>query len=346
MKIKTIIDKVKNKTLTYSDVVQLMFEQPVADGTSHAHMHTREGLTSTDVSKSGFGPEEAHTFMNAHGLTTYDPSAMVGTVVTQGIVYIDQERVVKSGVYSARGAPSAPEIRDPNRMKFRVTIPVSGGKPEIIDVLKGEFPLIDFDNIQGSDITAIAAKKKPSLVADLSKKFGAKAVKDSDLVRPARKASAAHSMFPDVESMIMHLTAALYSEAGKRALIFLRVKPLGETVGIFSNTAATYVESVEASGSSPLPLLKRRRMIDRARNTDVNGDLAAGYTWTEGKIDHVELILARSSTDDMVVVTCYPTAKTTKDSIGTTTTATQDICEPNLGNHILIPTTSYPAISW
>ena len=64
------------------------------------------------------------------------------------------------------------------------------------------------------------------------------------------------------------------------------------------------------------------------------------------RIDHVEIILARSDSEELVVVTCYPSAKTTKDTIGTATVGKQDICEFKLGMHMLLSTSQYPAISW
>lgn len=349
MLVKDIRKQIVDETLTYSDVVAILFKQPVADGTSHAHMHTRDGFTSTTIGKSGLGLDDAHLVQDARGLTSYDASTLLTTVVQEGVVYIDANRVVKSGIYSNRtGLPAQAAVLDPSRKRFKVFLPIKNNKPQLVEVQQSDYPGIDFTNITANDITQIATANAPSAVLDLSKKFVVSPIAGSDVVLPARdKDSPAHSMFPDSESMVMHLTASLYSKAGRRALFYLDMKPEGETVGIFSKTAADYVESVEAKTNS----LKndanlRRLMVERVRNTDTSGSVISGFTTATKKIDHIELILARSSSGDMIVVTCYPTAKSTKDSIGTVTLVNEDICEPTLGTHLRIATQSYPDLKW
>ncbi|GEN13392.1 hypothetical protein SAMN05443572_12022 [Myxococcus fulvus] len=325
MKVTVLLNLVRQNMLNYSTVIELLAQQPTTTS-SHAHMHLFD---------KQLGQGDAHLFPKASApLTTYSPSNM--SALAEGSVYLDEERLAPDESYNERtGLPARAELRGPDITQAYVRrLPDGGsGKPLEVDVSPTALPSLLMDGHK-------YVMDKASGSIKLFNKF----VSRGPVIQPARKKTSSHSMFPDSESMVMHLTAALYSKAGEMALSHLMLNPgdPGKTVGVFSKTAVRHVKNFDKTQR----LRNKGTLKERTRKYDAGENLIAGFDYRDAPIDHVVVVLAKAEKGDLLVRTCYPSAMTTLDTIETASLPLQDIFEPSIGDHRLVPVIDVPQIHW
>lgn len=360
MKVLPIFKKVRNGTLTCAEVAELLADQPTADGTSHAHMHMADGFRSDPYKivenhslgldgenrgarRRDWGRDDAHLFPVAQSkLPRFVPGAM--TSMSKGHVYMDPARQARDNSYNLRtnlpDVPATPEVVRLDPKYYVLRLPDSGrGQPTKIEVDgPADAP------VPGGDTSLYVMNGlNRRVIREQQRVVTAPAT-------PRIPATSAHTMFEDSESMVMHVTAALKSDAGREVLKTLLLRGAGDkqTVGIFSKTAIRAVGSkfsavATAKGQAPIP----SQMINRV--ADAGADRVPTGTFTTGKVafDHIVLVLAASPDFDLVVVTSFPTDATTAASIGCPTSADQDIAEHTFGSHTVMPVTNpLPTLTW
>jgi len=354
MQVLAILKKARNGSLTCSDVAELLADQPTADGTSHAHMHTVDGfrsdpykiienhtlgldLENRGAKKRDWALDDAHLFPAAQSkLPVFDPSNP--TAMSKGRVYMDPARQAKDDSYNLRTKlPEVPATTRTDVKYFVKRMPDAGrGAPTNIYIASlADAPIPPGDTslyVMQAGVRKVFTETKHVLLA------------------PRIPATSAHTMFEDSESMVMHVTAALKSDAGREVLKTVVLRGAGDkkTVGIFSKTAvravaAKFAAVAASKGKAPVP----SQMISRVADSAPDRKPAGTFTTTKENFDHVVLSLAASPTFDLVVVTAFPTDVTTGQSIGSPTTADQDIAEHEIGKHTIMPVTNpLPTLTW
>jgi hypothetical protein len=360
MRVIDAFKKVRKQALTCSEVIELLGTQPTATGTSHAQMHTCDGFRidpatiienyslSSDAEYRGerrrdWHRKDAHLFPPAQSkLERFNPQNM--TAMSKAHVYMDPTRQATDGTYTSRtNLPEIPEIPEQVMMVPRyyvLRLPDSGkGKPTKIQVTgPADAPKPPADMAQ-----YVMDGVNRKIVIEQERQVVAARV-------PRVPATSAHTMFEDSESMVMHLTAALLSEAGREVLKTLVLRGGGHpgTVGIFSKTAlravAAKVANVAHATGVPAPPTQMDFLVadsDAARNP------VGTFTSQKRNFDHVLVVLASSPTFELVVVTCFPTDVTTGASIGCPTTPDQDVAEHTFGQHTVMAVTNpLPTLTW
>lgn len=360
MKAIPIIKKVRNKTLTCSEVAELLADQPTADGISHAHMHMADGFRidpykiienhtlgldqeNRGEKKRDWGRDDAHLFpAGLSKLQQYDPTNMA--LMSRGKVYMDPARQATDNSYNLRTnlpeIPATAAVVRVDQNYYVLRYPDGGrGRPTKIRVSGPEDAPIPIDDrshyVMDGGVRKIVVENNRVVTAPAT---------------PRIPATSAHSMFEDSESMVMHLTAALKSDAGREVLRTLVQRGAGDkrTVGIFSKTAILAVNSkfttvATSMGNAPVPSQMISRVADSAPDRSPTGT----FKTTKVPFDHIVLVLAASPDFDLVVVTCFPTDVTTGASIGCPTSADQDVAEHTFGTHTVMTVTNpLPTLTW
>jgi hypothetical protein len=354
MQVLAIFKKARNGSLTCSDVAELLADQPTADGTSHAHMHTVDGfrsdpykiienhtlgldLENRGAKKRDWALDDAHLFPAAQSkLPVFDPSNP--TAMSKGRVYMDPARQAKDDSYNLRTKlPEAPATTRTDETYFVKRLPdAPRGTPTNIQIAsRADAPIPPGD-------TSLYVMENGARKVFVTRR--------TVVTAPRIPATSAHTMFEDSESMVMHVTAALKSDAGREVLKTLVLRGAGEkkTVGIFSKTAvravaAKFAAVAGSKGKAPVPSQVMSRVADSAPDRSPIGT----FTTSKHNIDHVVLVLGASPTFDLVVVTAYPTDETTGQSIKSPTSPDQDIAEHDFGQHTIMPVTNpLPTLTW
>ncbi len=336
--------------LTCSEVMQILMNQPTTPQgrriEAHSHMHVTEGFRLGQQGFSGdafsLARKKKHWENPTHlypqgsdadsGRMVYGPGDS-GKSYGYGGVMQDGSRLPSTREYADRtGLPLLPRVDAPET--FTVFRKQAGGKPikETYSSM-GEVNALNAANYICEKGGAIRCTRVPGA-----------------MLLPQVKESPAHTLFPDSESQVMHLTAALRSDAGIYMLHHLAYT-LGagspQTVGIFSKTAVRVVAAVDTG--VPVRMLERRLEVDQtaARNPATGQYPATGNTITsESGIDHVVVVLGNRADGELNIITCYPSRQTTGDTIETATAADEDIAEPAIGTHIKYKQTRPLRLSW
>jgi len=202
--------------LTCSEVMQILMDQPTKPQgrkiESHAHMHTMEGFKPR---ADGFGGDafslsrkQQHYENPTHlypqgsdqdrGRFVYTSGESGRSFGVYGGVMQDPDRLPPTREYADRtGLPELPLLT--GAVKYRVFRKVPKGKP----IPEEKNSMVEVNVLLERDYVF----KRGTI--DYTVVPGA-------VLAPQVKASAAHTMFTDSESMVMHLTAALLSGAGNR----------------------------------------------------------------------------------------------------------------------------------
>ncbi|CAG9000911.1 MAG: hypothetical protein CENE_02918 [Candidatus Celerinatantimonas neptuna] len=155
-------------------------------------------------------------------------------------------------------------------------------------------------------------------------------------------------MFPDSESLVMHLTAALLSSAGIQVLKKLKANGLGSpnTVGVFSKSAVLAVAGVDLG--EPVTMINRTLEVDTSQPRDHTGRYPATGRIIEKyhNVNHIVVVLGHRDSGELNVITCFPSAQTTQQSIGTITSDKQDIAELEFGIHTLVDIDKNIVLYW
>jgi hypothetical protein len=356
MLMSLLVAKVFGGGLTCSETMAILMDQPTKpEGRSiesHAHMHMMEGfrLDPRRFGGDGFSFERkrAHWENPTHLLPSGSEADFGRYVYASGTsgrdhgvyhgVFQDPDRLPPDRAYANRtGLGALPRVTKDTYTVYRV---VSGGPPIAEQKTLAQLGGLTVGKNPG-DYMAKSAKEPTVL----------RVRTDTTVEVPAVAESPAHTMFPDSESMVMHLTAALLSDAGRIVVrhLFWNIRA-GEqrTVGIFSKTAVRAVE--RADPRVPVRMIERALEVDTsARRDPVTGFYPATgrVRMSESAIDHVVVVLGHRETGQLNVLTCFPSEKTTGDSIGTATAPTEDIAELQFGTHTkVIQTNPIPVLRW
>jgi len=345
---KAYLQSISGK-LTCSEVMQLLMEQPTKPVDrkmpSHAHMHTMEGFKPRAEGFGGDGFSLSRKQMHYENPTHLYPegseqdfgrfvyaSGASGAYGSYRGVMQDVDRLPPTREYADRtGLPELPAVSGP--AKYRVFRKVPQNKP----VPEEKNSMAEVNLLLERDYVFKGGKIMVTVVG------GAQLL-------PLVKASPAHTMFTDTESMVMHLTAALLSNAGKRVLhglMTLTPPDPKKTMGIFSRSAVRAVNAADVRVENKM--IERQLEVDRGqpRSPGTGFYPATGRILTaESGIDHAVVILSRSAAGDLNVVTCYPSKTTTGASIGTPTDGSEDIAEFRIGEHTKVRQDTLPALRW
>jgi hypothetical protein len=360
VRVTDVYKKVRNKTLTCSDVAGILASQKTGDGTSHAHMHMTDGFRSDPykiienhtfgldaenrgAKKRDWGLEDAHLFPSGQSkLPQYDPGNKAA--MRKGTVYMDPSRQAPDNSYNVRtNLPEVlgvPAVFRTDTAYYVMRLPAGGkGAPikiEIGNPAEAARPVGD-TNLYVMD--GLARK-----VIEVNRQVVVTAAV------PRIPETSAHTMFEDSESMVMHLTGALKSDAGAEVLKTLTLRGAGDkrTVGVFSKTAVRAVNAkfgqVAATKGQPAPA---NRMMNRVADSAPDRSPTGSFTVTRSAFDHVVLVLAAAEDWELVVVTGFPSGATTGASIGCATTDQQDVVEHTFGSHTIVPVTApLPGLDW
>ncbi|QOY86781.1 hypothetical protein [Paludibaculum fermentans] len=359
-KVSYFYQKVLSKTLKCSQVLDMLMEQPTSAETSHAHLHTCDGfrLDPAKITVNVLGlpvdqlrqqkerewAYDSHLFPGAgNALTRYQPGAYHGLDLNtrKSQVMQDASRLPLSNQYNERtGLGILPGIDPTFGVRYYIKKFPPGGKGKPLDV-----------DIAGPG--AIGALNAADYVCEhgVIKIFQGRGAQLTAAV-PMVPAKSTHTMFEDSESMVMHLTAALLSEAGLAVLKTLKERGHngGTTVGIFSKTAVLAVaRHFQNVANQKNVAYDAAQTLDRKSDTNPlnRRQLTGTFTKSTQAIDHVVVVLACSLLNDLVVVTCYPSPATTQATIGTATRDGEDIAEHTFGQHTKMPRqASLPTLSW
>ncbi|MGJ5819565.1 hypothetical protein [Paludibaculum fermentans] len=360
-KVSYFYQKVLSKTLKCSQVLDLMMNQPTADETSHAHLHTCDGfrLDPAKITVNVLGMPidqlrqqkerewayDTHLFPAGNNpLTRYQADAYgaLDLNTRKSQVMLDGSRIAGLNQYNERtglGELARVDAVHGTRYYVKRLAPGNKGKPIDVDIAgpaaTGGLNPVDYV-CQPPGVIKVFQGRGPEIAAAL----------------PMVPAKSTHTMFEDSESMVMHLTAALLSDAGLAVLETLkrRGNDGGKTVGVFSKTAVMAVaRHFQNVAQQKVTAYNPAQTLDRKSDTDALNprQLTGTFTRTTRNIDHVVLVMACSLLNDLVVVTCYPSPATTQATIGTATRDGEDIAEHKFGEHKKMPRqVSLPSLVW
>lgn len=354
MKMSHLVEKVFSRRLTCSEVMGILMDQPTRTAESHAHMHMTEGFRP---SAHGFGGDafsyarrrthwENPTHLYPAVAPEYRHSRYVYPTPTSPRAYNhyhgswqDPDRLAPDRAYVSRtGLPALPALSNTTYTVYQFTAP--NAAPTAVQVPS-------LAAAQALPVGRGVGQYAPTSGRDPSIRVQVRVTQTA----PPVTASPAHTMFPDGESLVMHLTAALLCDAGRAVLrhLFWNLSPghVG-TVAIFSNTA---VEAVNAADVAvPSTMLERTLDVNQAAARDpITGFYPSLGTVTTQTfaIDHVVTILGYRATGELNVVSCYPSRVNTMAAIGTNTGRDEDIAEYVLGTHNVIRQVNpLPVLRW
>jgi hypothetical protein len=349
MKVVKAVTKVQKGILTCADVIEILAYQPTSVDQAksvviddkkgnakpaHAHMHTRDG----------FSPEKQNSFTDARWEDVqkdWSSDAHIDPLVTMSGsgLRMAPERIAhgnhyrnRTGIVGTAGTPAQHE--------YTISAVGHSGAPYVVGkVYVGSDPLFD-GKYQGPPIGGYAIP--PGSNALISKRTKENHVAAVPCIYP----TGVHSVFEDSESMVMHLTAALSSKAGIKALNALskKIDGKGDTVGIFSLTAVKAVsEHVTKISAKQSPI----KMVDRAQK-HIGNVPSAGHTDTKRDINHICVVLSKDINGQLVIFTCFPTAKTVGESVDNNLLDMfKDVYEPSFGTHNQLEIDlNLPSIVW
>lgn len=355
MKMSHIVERVFTGRLTCSEVMGILMDQPTRTGESHAHMHMTEGFRPD---QRGFGGDD---FSFERKRTNWENPAHLypaGAPEFQHTryVYPDTQSPRAYGYY--HGA-----WQDPDRLATDRSYVNRTGLAELPAVMKKKYTAYRFDTLNAAPTAHTVDSLDDLRGKTIGRNVGeyqAKSSRESGVMRviereeqeiPLVRASPAHTMFPDGESLVMHLTAALMSDAGKRVIrhLFWNMMPGQQaTVAIFSNSAVDAVKAVDTTVASTM--LERTLEVDMT----VQRDKRTGFFPATGRvntassaIDHVVAILGYRATGELNVITCYPSKVSTLAAYNTATLRNQDIAELQFGVHTVVQQQNpLPRLTW
>lgn len=350
MKMSNVVFKATSGSLTCSDIVTILMDQPTGSTESHAHMHTLEGfrIKSNLFKKATYREKVKHWEGDSHlfpksvhvpGRVVIDSSADLTDLDKNNpfCVFQDSDRLPPDRSYADRtGLNELPQVKETTYRVFKI-------------VAKSK-PLEETYDCKSALASLKVGKNPGDYRAKSSKDNSIRYIEVSKTVAPRVPASPAHSLFPDAESMVMHLTAALLSAAGKQVLrhLFMNITA-GEqkTVGIFSKTAVRAVTAFDSSVPSFMFLRQLDVDTTKPRDSMTGRYPATGKVLiTKMPIDHIVVVLGHRAKGELNVITCYPSCDTTADTIGTATKAYEDIAELTFGVHSKVHCMNYPALKW
>jgi hypothetical protein len=291
--------------------MDLLMSQPTHNETSHAQLHTLESFqwnplvwknhyASRDALYRSSVSEADHV---AKKTSEWEPAA----------------HLIPAGDQKLRTTPGGGLFMDPSRLAQTDKYNRRTG----LDIL-GAVPEVSAECLYVLQRPAGGAKGKPTEVAikDMgeAKKApyndsnqyvpdpagGAKIMKKTQISQralPIEAARPAHSMFPDSESMVLHVTAALLSDAGVNVLNALQALPAGAgtTLCVYSRTAVKVVASLK-NAEKALQMVQRTMDVDGG---DKRKELGT-HTLAQRNIDHVVVVMRHHSDGSLLVVTAYP----------------------------------------
>jgi len=330
MKITDILSAAQNKTLTYSMVAQLLVEQPTSGEESHAHMHTLDpfkvdtakikpdhfkcppelvGSSLVKMRKAFWENPELHLHpasdydrmkqnlgaknMSGYSAQTSDPGQNPATFQPYNF-YMDKSRLAENDTYLKRGMAQIDEKFEDAYSQLLIYKP-QGSQQTV--------------NASGPIASPADAKVPPPGATIIKNEIKVR----QDKVHGTFLAMEAHSMFEDSESLVMCTANVLASDAGIVALGALNGRNAnGSYVAVYS---ATGVQATAAAflknkpGGDPLKLAERspsKVVID----PQTKQPRAPGPgTFAKLDIKRVVLVLKPHATGELIIVTCYPTAK-------------------------------------
>lgn len=354
MKMSHLVEKVFSRRLTCSEVMGILMDQPTRTGVSHAHMHMTEGFRP---SAQGFGGD-AFSFQRRR--TNWEnPTHLYPATATE---YQHTRYVYPTPGHARAYAHYHGTWQDPDRLAPDRSYVSRTGLPPLPALSNTTYTVYRFDALNAAptpvNVASLAAAQllpvgrgvgqyQPVSARDPSIRVVVRVTQTA----PPVPSSPAHTMFPDGESLVMHLTASLLCDAGRAVLrhLFWNLQPghVG-TVAIFSNTA---VEAVNAADASvPSSMIERTLDVDQtaARNPVTGFYPATGTVTTRNfAIDHVVTILGYRATGELNVVSCYPSRVDTHTAIGTNTGRNEDIAEYVLNTHNVIRQVNpLPVLRW
>ncbi|MGH9440375.1 MAG: hypothetical protein ACRD22_21570, partial [Terriglobia bacterium] len=316
MKLPDVLKALKANSFTCSTGAQLLAEQPTADEVSHAHIHSLDPFhvdvtkikttafqapSGVDVSalaasrKTFWENPEVH--LNPKGSNPYDSAVFDPAVKTDPVTfkpyefYVDQTKLATNDTYLKRGMTEIAEKTQTSYSQKLVYKEVGAPKPTSKD-----FPL-------SSKTDKAVLPAGATLVKDLGVK------ETTARIHPMFQAMEAHSMFEDSEVLVMSTTAVLLSDAGLVALTEVEGKPAGAYIAVFSASAVTAVETAFAKNKATAPL----KIVERSP-TAVTVNTAgsqpkvetSGATYKKIDMKRAVLVVKKDATDDLIIVTCYP----------------------------------------
>lgn len=354
LSINDICLKARAGTLTCSEVLDIMMNQATVDEKSHAQLHLlenfqwnptvwkthyarqtadyRKGTSESDHinrKQNEWAPAGHLTPKASQSVPTYS-----GKPTGQGL-HMDESRLAASEKYNSRtGHDELPKIEEKTGKSLVVLRLPENGKGKPTD-----------EKIQNPADAKEAPYKDPKKYVQDKSTGGAKVMERSVVLQkalPVENARPPHSMFPDSESMTLHLTAAFLSDAGIAVLdaVNAATAGLGETFGIHSRTAAAEVRKLKNSGVTP-------EMVLRTRDTDAIDKRKELPTHSQAAktIDHVVVILRKGADGNLHLVTAYPSDV---PSDATKTAAPNEDVE-ELGNKLFKKTAqvkTMPKLTW
>jgi hypothetical protein len=324
MKITEVLNAAKTKQLTYSTIAQLLVEQPTAAEESHAHMHTLDAFkvdtskikpdrfqcppnfaakSLVQMRKAFWENPELHLHPDSdydrmkqlkgkYAAPTYDPKNP-GTFEPYNF-YMDKSRLADNDTYLKRGMAKIDEKYVDVHSQTLIYKPQGGG------------PTV---NASGKIESLAHAKTAPA---------GAQIIKNevktqSEKVHGTFLAMEAHSMFEDSESLVMCTTAVLASDAGIAALQALDGRAAGGSyVAVYSATAVLAVAAAFAKNNAAAGPLKLAERSPTSVTVDpqTKQPRAPGLgQFGKKDIKRVVLVLKPHAAGELIIVTCYPTAK-------------------------------------
>lgn len=361
MRVAEVLLRVRGEGITISEVVAILMDQPTrANGghaESHAHMHMKEGfrLDPDRFGGSQFSFERKKTHWEGDSHLT--PS---------GIGRDFGRYVYESGGTGKNYRAYGGVMQDPDRLPGNLDYANRTGLAQLPEVTKVQYTVYRYPSDKmgapkSETYSGLVREQVEKLASDTGRSVGKyqpakgssgppKVTEQRIITTPRVPKSPAHSMFPDSESMAMHLCASLNSEVGKRVLAALSgVKPGAQlTMGIFCKSA---VRAVQAQDTNiPNQLLERVLEVDQTapRSSTTGGRYPATgkVLYTAHNINHVVVVLGHRNNGHLNVLTCYPTRMTTQASINTITTRYQDIAELKFGTHTRLTQRDLPPLSW
>ncbi len=344
MLLSVLIGKVRAKTLTCGDVVSELMRQPTqAIGRkieSHVHMHAMEGfkLSQTKFSgtadqllaKKGQWEQPTHLFPS-------NPVNDVGRRVYTGVpptphlsndVLQDGDRLPLLNDFAYRTGLGELPLIETSTSTVRKR--VKGGPPlsETYETITQS--AAGYQATKGGITKTLIVGIGPDeyfCVPGKPTELGIRVDKTIVAARVAK--SPVHTMFPDSESLVLHLTAALGSDAGLVVLEALEALGTGavDTVGLFSKTAVRSVTDYDPK--IPNVMLERSVEVDQTQPRLVTGfyPMTGNVNVSSCAIDHVVVVMGYSACGRLTLKTCYPSKETTLDSIGKDSAPLEDLAE-------------------
>lgn len=334
--VNAIFIKAQGGTLTCSEVLDLLMNQPTHDETSHAQLHLLDDFQWDPLAwKTQYARQEPSyqkSVSEADHIkkkqAQWNPAAHLTPKGSQQLpthsgkpggpgLHMDESRLAQSDKYNRRtGHGELGAVPEKTGKRFVVLQLPTGGKGKPVDV---EIPdVTQATKAPYNDAKAYVQDKQTG---------GAKVMERTVILEkaiPIEPARPPHSMFADSESMVLHLTAALLSEAGVSVLGAVNgaTAGAGDTFCIYSKTAAKEVRALKNSGKAP-------EMVMRTMDTDAvdKRKELGSHSEVAKTIDHVVVVLRKAADGDLLVVTAYPSDAPTSQTMQYATAPGEDVEE-------------------